>query len=89
MAGKNMRREGREKEREGETGRKEDGKRDSRKEGVVALLLSGNFSLTAQFNKGSASQNYVLEIRKLAINKDTQAPIYHVHRNKHMEHIIQ
>lgn len=77
MAVKNMRKGGRERER------------DSGTEGVVALLLSGNLSLTAWFNKGSAFQNYALKIRKLAINKDTQAPIYHVHRNNHMEHIIQ
>lgn len=86
MAGRNEKgREEREAGREG--GREKESETGER--GGVALLLSGNFSLTAWFNKGSASQNYVLKTRKLVINKDTQAPIYHVHRNKHMEHIIQ
>ena len=45
--------------------------------------------MTAWFNKGSESKSYVLKIRKLAINKGTQAQIFHANCDKHMEHIIQ
>lgn len=45
--------------------------------------------MRAWFNKGSESKSYALKIRKLAINKGTQAQIFHANYNKHMEHIIQ
>lgn len=45
--------------------------------------------MKARFNKGSESKSYVLKIRKLAINKRTQAKIFHANYNKHMGHIIQ
>lgn len=45
--------------------------------------------MRAWFNKGSESKSYALKIRKLAINKGTQAQTFHANYNKHMEHIIQ
>lgn len=43
----------------------------------------------AWFNKGSESKSHVSKIKKLAINKGTQAQILHANCNRHMEHIIQ
>lgn len=43
----------------------------------------------ARFNKGSESKSHVPKVKKLAINKGTQAQILHANCNRHMEHIIQ
>ena len=45
--------------------------------------------MRAWFNKGSESKSHAPKIKELAINKGTQAQIFHANCNKHMEHIIQ